>query len=55
MPPSVRVILNGGVGVYVVAGAGRCYEVQEVVQHILLVSMYSLYDVALFFRVWSNV
>ena len=48
MPPSVCGIINGGVGGYDVNGAGRYYEVQEGVQNLILVIIYSLYDVALF-------
>ena len=48
MPPSVRGILNYGVGGYDVVGVGRDYEDQEGFQHLLLVSISSLYNVALF-------
>ena len=47
MPLSVRVILNGGVEGYDVSGAGRAYEGLEGVPNLLLVSIYSLYAVAL--------
>ena len=50
MPTSVQRILNDGVGMYDVAGAGRSYEYQEGVQNLLLVSISSLYTVALFGR-----
>ena len=55
MPLSVRVILNDGVGGYDVSGAGRAYEGKERVQHLLLVSISSLYSVALFVHVRSTV
>ena len=42
MPPSVSGKLNDGVGGYDVSGAGRDYEGQEGVQHLLLVSISSL-------------
>ena len=48
MPPSVRGILNDGVGGYDVAGAVRAFEGQEGVQHLLLVSIYSLHSVSFF-------
>ena len=48
MPPSVRVIRNDGVGGYGVTGVGRAYKGQERVQHLLLVSIYSLCGVSLF-------
>ena len=48
IPTSVRGKLNDGVGRYYVAGAGRAYEGQEGVQHLLLVSISSLYTIALF-------
>ena len=48
MPHSVHVKLNDGVGGYDAAGAGRAFEGQERVQHLLLVSISSLYDVSLF-------
>ena len=48
MPPSVHGIINYCVGGYDVAGAGRAYEGQEGVQHILLVSISSLCAVDLF-------
>ena len=48
MPPSVRGILNDGVGGYDVAGAVRSCEGQEGVQHLLLVSISSLHSVSLF-------
>ena len=51
IPPSVRAILNDGVGGYDVAGAGIAYEGQEGVQRLLFVIIYSLYAVALFGRV----
>ena len=55
MPPSLNGKLNGSVGVYDVSGAGRAHEGWEGVQHLLLVSIFSLYDVALFGCVRSNV
>ena len=55
MPPSVRVIINDGFGGYYVTGSGRTYEVKEGLQYPLLVSIYSLYTVALFGRGWSTV
>ena len=55
MPTSVQRILNDGVGMYDVAGAGRAYEYQEGVQNLLLVSISSLYTVALFGRGWLTV
>ena len=55
MPPSVCGILNDGVGGYDVAGAGRSYEGQELLNHLPLVSIYSLYAVALFGCVRSTV
>ena len=55
IPPSVRVILNDGVGGYDVAGAGRAYEGKEGVQHLPLVSISGLYAVSLFGRGWSTV
>ena len=54
MPPSVRGILYDGVGGYDAFWAVRAYEGQEGVQHILLVSISSLYGVALFGRGRSN-
>ena len=48
MPPSLRVKLNDGVGGYDVSGAGRTYEGQEGFQHLLLVSISSLYANTLF-------
>ena len=48
MPPSVRGILNDGFGGYDVPGEGRADEVQEGLQHLLLVSISSLYAVSLF-------
>ena len=54
MPPSVCGIFNDVVGLYDVSGSGRYYEVQEGVQHLLIVSIYSLYDVALFGHVHST-
>ena len=42
MPPSVRGILDDGVGGYDVAGAGISHEGQKGVQHLLLVSISSL-------------
>ena len=55
MPPSVRGIINDGVGGYGATGAVRYYEGQEGVQHPLLVNISSLYDVALFGSVQSAV
>ena len=55
MPPSVHGKLNDGVGGYDVAGAGRAYEGQEGVQHLLLVSIYRLYTVAIYGRGRSTV
>ena len=48
MPPSVHVKINDDVGGYDVDGLVKAYEGQEGVQHLLLVSIYSLYYVALF-------
>ena len=48
MPPSVRGILNDGVGEYDVAGAVRAFEGQEGVQHLLLVIISSLHAVSFF-------
>ena len=48
MSPSVLGIINDGVGGYDAARAGRDYEVQEGVQHLLLVSIFSLCAVSLF-------
>ena len=48
MPPSVRGILNDGVGGYDVSGADRASEGQEGVQHLLLVSISSLHAVSIF-------
>ena len=48
MYPSVRGILNDSDGGYGVDGAVRAYEIQEGVQHILLVITSSLYNGALF-------
>ena len=50
MPPSVGGKINDGVGGYDVSRAGRCYEEREVFQHLPLVSISSLYNVALFCR-----
>ena len=55
MPPSVRGKINDGVGVYDAARADRAYEGQEGVQNLLLVNIYTLYDVALFGRGRSTV
>ena len=55
MPHSGSGILNDGVGGYDVAGEGRAYEGQEGFQHLLLVSIYSIYDVALFGCIQSTV
>ena len=55
MPTSVRGKLNDGVLGYDVAGAGRDDGGQKGVQHLLLVSIYSLYDVDLFGRGRSTV
>ena len=55
MLTSVRIILNDVIGGYDVAGAGRSYERQEGVQHILLVIISGLCDIALFGRFWSTV
>ena len=55
MPPSVRGKINDGVGGYDVARAGRAYAGHKVVQHLLLVSIYSLYAVAIFGRGRSTV
>ena len=55
MPPSVRVIFNDGVGGCDFSGAVRDYEGREGVQNLLLDSMYSFYDVALFGHGRSNV
>ena len=55
MPPSVRVIFNDGVGGCDFSGAVRDYEGREGVQNLLLDSMYSIYDVALFGHGRSNV
>ena len=48
MPPSVHGIFNDGVGRYDVAGEVRAYKVQEGVQNLFLVSIYSLHDVSFF-------
>ena len=50
MPPSICGKLNDEVGGYDYAGTSRDYEGQEVDQHLLLVSISSLYDVSLFGR-----
>ena len=55
MPSSVRGKLNDGVGGYDVSRTGIYYEGKEGVQHIILVSIYSLYDVYLFGHVRSTV
>ena len=55
IPPSVRGKISDGVGEYDVSGAVRSYEFQEAVQHLLLVSISSLYAVALFCCGRSNV
>ena len=51
MHPSVRGIFNDGIGGYDVAVVRRSYEVQEEVQYLILVSIASLYNVALFVHV----
>ena len=48
MPPSVRGKLDDVVGGYDVSREVRVYEGQEGVQHLILVSISSLYDVDLF-------
>ena len=48
MPPSVRGIINDGVGGYDVAGVVRAYEVQEGIQHFLLDIISSLHAVSIF-------
>ena len=55
MPPSLRGILNDGVGVYDVDISGRAYGGQEGVQNILVVSISSLYAVSLIGRFRSTV
>ena len=50
MPPALHEILNGGAGGYDVSGLGRTCEVQEEVQHLFLVIIYSIYAVSLFNR-----
>ena len=55
MPPSVRVILNDGVAGYDIAGGGRAYEGQEVVQRLQRGSISSLYSIALFGCGWLTV
>ena len=50
MPPSVRRVLNGGVGGYDFDEAGVSYDGQEGVQHLLLVNISSLYAVSLLGR-----
>ena len=53
--PSVHVIRNDAVGGYDVSGAVGSYVVQEGVQHLLIVSISSLYGVAAFGWGWSTV
>ena len=48
MPPSVRGKINVGIGGYDVSVAVKVYEGQEGVQHLLLVIIYSLYNVTHF-------